>query len=188
MALYGASPLYIFGILDLNECVILYLSVLFSILLYWAINGYIIIVLKKRYGWIFILLSYFITLFSNVHKLPFLKFIPLDSTFSQYIAYPIITNFALNTTILLIIYLMIKTEEKQLAESTISELRLSKLEVENQVLIQQLQPHFLFNALSALKSLIGENKQLAEEYSVKLSNFLRYSFESKNEELVSVKE
>ena len=52
------------------------------------------------------------------------------------------------------------------------------------MLVQQLQPHFLFNALSTLKSLISENPSKAEDYTVRLSEFLRYSFQSKNNELV----
>ena len=52
------------------------------------------------------------------------------------------------------------------------------------MLLQQLQPHFLFNALSTLKSLISENPTKAEDYTVRLSEFLRYSIQAKNNEVV----
>ncbi|MEL6847170.1 MAG: histidine kinase, partial [Bacteroidota bacterium] len=64
--------------------------------------------------------------------------------------------------------------------------QLEKLEAENQVLMRQLQPHFLFNALSILKSLIQENASMAETYTVKLSDFLRYAVESHQAEMVSI--
>ncbi|MEM7658648.1 MAG: histidine kinase, partial [Bacteroidota bacterium] len=71
---------------------------------------------------------------------------------------------------------------------TIAELSIQKLKAENQTLAQQLQPHFLFNALSVLKSLIQEDADLAEDYTVKLSDFLRYGVESHQTDLVSLKE
>jgi two-component system, LytTR family, sensor kinase len=40
------------------------------------------------------------------------------------------------------------------------------------------QPHFLFNSLSALKSLIGHSPEQAGEYLVRLSGFLRASMSS----------
>jgi two-component system LytT family sensor kinase len=58
------------------------------------------------------------------------------------------------------------------------------LEAQRLMLLQQLQPHFIFNALSTLKSLISEDPSKAEDYTVRLSEFLRYSFQSKNNELV----
>jgi two-component system LytT family sensor kinase len=45
-------------------------------------------------------------------------------------------------------------------------------------LMQQVQPHFLFNSLSALKSLIGHSPEQAGEYLVRLSGFLRASMSS----------
>lgn len=39
----------------------------------------------------------------------------------------------------------------------------------------QLNPHFLFNALSSLRSLIREDQKLAERMLTKISEFLRYS-------------
>jgi two-component system LytT family sensor kinase len=48
----------------------------------------------------------------------------------------------------------------------------------NLQLMQQVQPHFLFNSLSALKSLIGHSPEQAGEYLVRLSGFLRASMSS----------
>src|SRR5690606_13497954 len=60
-------------------------------------------------------------------------------------------------------------------ELEISELKAANFETANQLLRQQIQPHFLFNALNVLKSLIRKYPVTAEEYLVSLSDFLRAS-------------
>lgn len=48
------------------------------------------------------------------------------------------------------------------------------LDLENKILRAQLNPHFIFNALNAIKSLVGLNKnQQAENYLVQFANLLR---------------
>lgn len=188
LALFGASPFYIFGILDFRQSVGMHISVLISVVFYWIINGYIFLKLKKERKWHIFLLSYILTFLSNILKTPFQTFVQFRGVVEEYLIYPVITTIALNTIILLIINLLIGEREKQEAQNTIAALNIQKLVAENQVLMQQLQPHFLFNALSILKSLIRENADLAEEYSIKLSDFLRYTVESHNTELVTIKD
>lgn len=48
-------------------------------------------------------------------------------------------------------------------------------EAENLLLKQQIQPHFLFNALSTLKSLISTDPDKSEYYLMQLAEFLRVS-------------
>lgn len=48
-----------------------------------------------------------------------------------------------------------------------------------QMLRYQLNPHFLFNSLNSIRALIDENEQTAREMITELSEFLRYSLESK---------
>ncbi|MEM6347092.1 MAG: histidine kinase [Bacteroidota bacterium] len=186
LALYGSSPFYMFGVMDISQTTKLYFSVLVSVVLYWLINGYIFLHLKKPRRWDIFILSYVVTFLSNLLKAPFQTFFELRSEVMQYVLFPITMTLALNSIILLIINQLIEAREKRQAEKQVSELTIQKLEAENMVLMQQLQPHFLFNALSVLKSLIKEDGDLAEEYSVKLSDFLRYAVESHNAKLVSI--
>lgn len=65
---------------------------------------------------------------------------------------------------------------KTQTELEVSQLRSINAETTNQLLRQQVQPHFLFNALNVLKSLIKKNPQTAETYLLRLSDFLRTSF------------
>ncbi len=52
----------------------------------------------------------------------------------------------------------------------------------------QLDPHFLFNSLNVLTSLIEENPDNAQKFTTSLSKVYRYVLEQKNKELVSVDE
>ena len=52
----------------------------------------------------------------------------------------------------------------------------------------QLDPHFLFNSLNVLTSLIDENPESAQKFTTSLSKVYRYVLEQKDKELVSVDE
>lgn len=52
----------------------------------------------------------------------------------------------------------------------------------------QLDPHFLFNSLNVLTSLIEENPDQAQKFTTSLSKVYRYVLEQKNKELVTVDE
>lgn len=52
----------------------------------------------------------------------------------------------------------------------------------------QIDPHFLFNSLNVLSSLIEENPDQAQKFTTSLSKIYRYVLEQKNKELVSIQE
>ena len=52
----------------------------------------------------------------------------------------------------------------------------------------QLDPHFLFNSLNVLTSLIEENPDSAQKFTTSLSKVYRYVLEQKNKDLVTVDE
>lgn len=52
----------------------------------------------------------------------------------------------------------------------------------------QIDPHFLFNSLNVLSSLIEENPDNAQRFTVSLSKIYRYVLEQKDKELVSLEE
>ncbi|WP_297803466.1 2TM domain-containing protein [uncultured Polaribacter sp.] len=52
----------------------------------------------------------------------------------------------------------------------------------------QLDPHFLFNSLNVLTSLIDENPNQAEKFTTKLSKVYRYVLEQRNKDLVPIEE
>jgi LytS/YehU family sensor histidine kinase len=72
-------------------------------------------------------------------------------------------------------------------------LKLEKLEKDNAVaqylnLKSQIEPHFLFNSLSVLSSLIHTDVDLADQFILHLSKMLRYVIEKNEFMLVSLKE
>ncbi|SEL41090.1 hypothetical protein SAMN04487910_2373 [Aquimarina amphilecti] len=52
----------------------------------------------------------------------------------------------------------------------------------------QLDPHFLFNSLNVLTSLIDENPRMAQKFTTSLSKVYRYVLEQKDKELVTIDE
>ena len=52
----------------------------------------------------------------------------------------------------------------------------------------QIDPHFLFNSLNVLSSLIEENPEAAQKFTTSLSKVYRYVLEQKDKDLVSVEE
>lgn len=52
----------------------------------------------------------------------------------------------------------------------------------------QIDPHFLFNSLNVLSSLIEENPESAQKFTTSLSKIYRYVLEQKDKELVTVQE
>ncbi len=57
-----------------------------------------------------------------------------------------------------------------------------------ETLKNQIDPHFLFNSLNVLSSLIEENPDQAQKFTTSLSKIYRYVLEQKDKELISVEE
>lgn len=75
---------------------------------------------------------------------------------------------------------------KQLTEANTQLLKVQKENLQSQfeVLKQQVNPHFLFNSLNVLTSLIKVDPDLAESFTERLSKVYRYVLENKDKELV----
>lgn len=77
---------------------------------------------------------------------------------------------------------------RQLTEANTKLLQLQKENLQSQfeVLKQQVNPHFLFNSLNVLTSLIKIDADLAEKFTEQLSKVYRYVLENKEKDLVSL--
>jgi two-component system, LytTR family, sensor kinase len=95
-----------------------------------------------------------------------------------------VLGFIINTIVLIIQDLILLRDKKSRIESENAALKVKNVEATNQQLKQQIHPHFLFNSLNTLKTLIKKNPDLAEDYLVKLSDFLRASLLSNNPNVV----
>jgi len=102
------------------------------------------------------------------------------------IIFPIIHIFTLNTIILIISNAIIVRSKKEQVDKELAELKIKNLEAEQEALVRQMQPHFLFNALSTLSSIISTDSDLAKRYVIRLSDFLRYTISAHEHVLIPV--
>ncbi|SEP40449.1 sensor histidine kinase [Mucilaginibacter sp. OK283] len=197
IALYGVAPFYIFNKAQSSYILFAGLAIMLNVLIFWVINVAIIRYFRASKNW-----KWYISSFAFVATLQVLlifirALFPAPSFISEgellfrkyiLIVYPSVSMLAVNAIILIICNSILATQKNKNVEIEIQELKVSNLEAQKQVLLQQLQPHFLFNTLSVLKSLIKENPDEAENYSIKLSDFLRYSVQMHKSDMVSVEQ
>lgn len=67
-------------------------------------------------------------------------------------------------------------------------LKNQQIRTQFEVLQNQMSPHFLFNSLNTLTTLIAENPGVAMEFTQKLSEVYRYILQNKDKELVTLEE
>ncbi len=168
-------------------------------LLFILFFGYIIKVIDTFFDRVFpfeksiirrIFLQFVVTLailfaFRYISALLFLQYTPFKVTRELWIFSFVINTFMVLSIILSIFgyhFFLRWKEEKLLA----AELSKEKALVQYDNLKNQLNPHFLFNALSALNSLIFENPQLASDFLQQLSKVYRYVLENKDKNNVSL--
>ena len=180
IAVYGLIPLFIFDRITVFQLVSFSIFVTLNVLFFWAVNIFLVI---KYPHWKSIKRNIISFLAIFISRIPFVLLnvingVPdfLEEIFEDIVFFPFYSLVLINIIILIIIDSIKSSIEKSAALKKVDKLSIQNLEAQKQTLIQQIQPHFLFNALSTLKSLIGENAKEAEKYTVKLSKFLRYSF------------
>lgn len=100
----------------------------------------------------------------------------------------IVMAISLNTVILILIDLLLLREKKTKIEIENAQLKQKNSEAMYQQLKQQIHPHFLFNSLNTLKALINKSPDIAEDYLIKLSDFLRVSVSTGNDNIVKIKD
>jgi len=128
---------------------------------------------------LFIIRSIITVLYYNV---PFEKFIQNETwqgySFGLWITLTIVTVF--HVIFFYNRYQKNKIKEQKVIAGTAS----AKFDA----LKNQLDPHFLFNSLNVLTSLIEENPKNAQKFTTSLSKVYRYVLEQKNKDLITVDE
>ena len=100
----------------------------------------------------------------------------------------VVMAISLNTVILILLDLLLLREKKTKIEVENARLKQKNSEALYQQLKQQIHPHFLFNSLNTLKALINKSPDIAGDYLVTLSDFLRMSISAGNDNLVRIKD
>jgi len=186
IAIYGVSPFYIFGQLSLDNFLLIVGGATISVYIVWLVHFFF----ENKFPNQNKVLRFFATYAVNIAIRLIFVLLPATSKYpaaDKYHAFPILTSLVLNAIIMIIMDSIVTSYKKAEVDRQFQELKWQNTESQKQVLMQQLQPHFLFNALSILKSLIKENTEQAEAYITKLSDFLRYTVQSQDQQLVPVK-
>jgi len=172
---------------------LLELSITFTIsfILFW-INFYILKPLQsnKKINWInFILafaVSFFVVLLLSHYlfalKKSFLPKVDIPRSGNLFIA----KDFFLALVVIICIYVIRLVFQNQKNRLEIQSLKIENLQRQFDALKNQVSPHFLFNSLSSLKTLIYESPEVAQQYLDHLSLVLRYTLQANENRLVSL--
>ena len=182
------TPFYIFQVLpNLSFFIILPLFTI-PISITWILN--ILFVAKIKAKWVQTLIRPLLisvlmfgisgVVIAVVH--PFTKVDPFYVNMMR-----VVNILSVNLIVYVLVDLTITKENKNKMQLENANLKIIKLEADYKLLKDQINPHFLFNALSTVKSLIKEQPELADEYIVRLSDFLRASIKN-TQKTVSIKE
>jgi two-component system LytT family sensor kinase len=97
-------------------------------------------------------------------------------------------KYLVGSVILSIILINLSHFFKSWKQAAVNEERLKreKLSIEYEALKSQVNPHFLFNSLTALSSLIYKDPEKAETFIQEFSNVFRYVLESRDKEIVDL--
>jgi LytS/YehU family sensor histidine kinase len=122
----------------------------------------------------------------------FVEVIIYGMTFEDFVANERVYYYVIALTITLVVSLFIHAFYfyKALQDSKIKEQKIiaGTASAKFDALKNQLDPHFLFNSLNVLTSLIEEDPQQAQRFTTALSKVYRYVLEQKNKDLVPVNE
>ena len=172
---------------------LLELSITFTIsfILFW-INFYILKPLQsnKKINWINFILAFAVSFFVVLiltHYLFALKkgFLPkADIPRSGHLF--ITKDFFLALVVIICIYVIRLVFQNQKNRLEIQSLKIENLQRQFDALKNQVSPHFLFNSLSSLRTLINESPEVAQEYLDHLSTVLRYTLQANENRLVSL--
>lgn len=136
--------------------------------------------------------SFFISVFIIFLLRVFEEVVIKKSTLEDFLAHEHAGNYVVATIVTFIITLVVHLgyfyrsyqENRVKQQKIIAGTASAKFES----LKNQIDPHFLFNSLNVLSSLIEENPENAQKFTASLSKIYRYVLEQRDKELVSIEE
>ena len=108
--------------------------------------------------------------------------------FASMIAMYEFRGLVINLTISLFLHLTYQQYLNQQVGNELEKVRADKLCAQLELLKQQVNPHFLFNSLNTLKSMVDMGDQNASEFIVRLSSFYRSALENRRKSLIPLSE
>ncbi len=176
------------------------LTMMYTIVLYMA-NAAVFIILNKvfrkdKYSLKRLLIGFVSSFAVTVVFMVLLRIVTVvlikQRSFAEFLENETIANYVVSMLITLFISLAIHAFYfyKQIQENRVKEQRViaGTASAKFESLKNQIDPHFLFNSLNVLSSLIEENPENAQRFTSSLSKIYRYVLEQKDKELVSLSE
>lgn len=182
----------------------LLLSTMYSFVLGFG-NGFINEFLNRKFPWseatrtraVLSIISIIIGNFILVYFSNYMSYVVIQkkATTEEFFSskYGVINWFMINITLLISAFLHAKSFMEELKKTSRKEVVEQKLIAKSanaqfESLKNQLDPHFLFNSLNVLSSLIDENPRKAQKFTASMSKIYRYVLEQKDKELVTVED
>lgn len=116
-----------------------------------------------------------------IHQLVFPRY-----SFSSMLMMYQFRGILINLTISMVVFFLYQSFDAQQAKFQMERLKSENLYAQYALLKQQIDPHFLFNSLNTLKSMIDIQDAEAGDFVVKLSDFYRFSLESRKDDVISL--
>ncbi len=168
-------------------------------------NGLLNSFLNKKIPWseattqraVISIISIIVTNFVLVYFCNYMNFVVIQKTATTeefFLGkYNFLNWFTINIALLISAFLHAKSFMEELKKTSRKEVVEQKLIAKSanaqfESLKNQLDPHFLFNSLNVLSSLIDENPQQAQKFTASMSKIYRYVLEQKDKELVTVED
>ncbi len=187
-----------------NFAITLLVSTMYSFVLGLG-NGIINDFLNRKFPWsettrtraILSVVSILIANFVLVYFCNYMNFVVIQkaATIEQFFSSRYNTSnwFMINIALLISAFLHAKGFMEELRKTSKKEVVEQKLIAKSanaqfESLKNQLDPHFLFNSLNVLSSLIDENPRQAQKFTASMSKIYRYVLEQKDKELVTVED
>ena len=92
----------------------------------------------------------------------------------------------INLVFYMFLQLLQQNYENQYVNMELERIKNDNLGAQYELLKQQVNPHFLFNSLNTLKAMVETGDAEAVDFILKLSNFYRYTLESRKLDLIQV--
>lgn len=94
----------------------------------------------------------------------------------------------INLVFYMFLHLLQQNYENQYINMELERIKSDNLSAQYELLQQQINPHFLFNSLTTLKAMVESGEQESVDFIIKLSNFYRFTLESRKLDLIHVRE
>lgn len=94
----------------------------------------------------------------------------------------------INLVFYMFLHVVQQNYENQTVSMELERIKSDNLGAQYELLKQQVNPHFLFNSLNTLKAMVETGDKDAVDFILKLSNFYRFTLESRKLDLIHVSE